>query len=98
MINNYNIQESMKVPIILNLPSREGLRFVETLNDQEKQQCKTGTGLFKIKCDKFKCQYNKVILSLQYCKLTRKQNKNTEEWRDQLQMKRNECSFKEKED
>ena len=37
-----------------------------------------------------------MILSLQYCKFTREQNENAEEWMDHLRINENECGYKEK--
>ena len=58
MTNNYNIQESDRVPIILNWLGHEGFRFVQMLNNEEQEKYKTSTGIFKILSDKFKPQHN----------------------------------------
>ena len=52
-------------------------------------------GLFKVLSDKFRTQYNKTILSLQYHKVTREQNENSEECIGHLRTKADECSYKE---
>ena len=80
MTNNYNTQESKKVPIILNWLGHEGLRFMKTLNDEEKEKFKTNPGLFKTLSDKFKPQHNEKMLSLQHCKLIGEQNQNAKKW------------------
>ena len=38
MTNTYKIQYDKKAPIILYLLEREGLQFVQTLNDEEKEK------------------------------------------------------------
>ena len=43
----------------------------------------------------FTLQY-KTILSLQYCKLIRKQSESAEEWMPHVRIKANECKYKEK--
>ena len=48
MMNNCSTQEIERVPIILNWLGWEGLRFVQTLNDEEQEKCRTSTGLFKV--------------------------------------------------
>ena len=47
---------------------------MQTLNYQEQEKYKTSVGLFKVLSQKFKPQHNKIILSLQYCKLIREQS------------------------
>ena len=76
---NYNTQESERVPIIMKWLGQEGFRFMQILSDKEKEKCRTCTGLFKVLTGKLNPQCNETILSLQYCKLTRKQNKNVTE-------------------
>ena len=65
----YNIQESKNVPILIKCLGHEGLRFVQTLNDEEKQKCKTSLGLFKVIRANFKPKDNNIILLLSYCKV-----------------------------
>ena len=50
MTNNYNIQENNRVPIILNWLGWEGLRFMQTLDEEEQEKCRTIMGLFKVLC------------------------------------------------
>ena len=64
----------------MNWLGYEDLGFVQTLNNEEKEKCKTSSGLFEVLSDKFKPEHNKMILSLQYCKLEREQYENVEEW------------------
>ena len=40
MTNNYNIQESEKVPRILNWLCWEGFRFIQALNDERQENTK----------------------------------------------------------
>ena len=40
MTNNYNIQRSKKVSIMLNWIGREGLRFIQTINEEEQENKK----------------------------------------------------------
>ena len=64
MTNTYNAQENDKVPSILKWLGREGLQFVQTLNDVEQEKCKTSKGLCKMLHENFKPQHNKTVLSL----------------------------------
>ena len=61
----------------------EGLRFMQTLTHTETKKCTTSAGLFEVLNGKVRLPHNEPILSLQYCKLTREQNENTEKgWID----------------
>ena len=44
MTNTYNAQENDKVPIILKWPGRERLQFIQMLNYDEQDKCKTVQG------------------------------------------------------
>ena len=46
LINNYNIQDSEKVPIIINWLGCDSLRLVKILNNRKQEKCKTRSGLF----------------------------------------------------
>ena len=94
MTNNYNTQEGKRVPIILNWLDWEGLRFMETLNNEEWEKCKTNTGLYDVLSEKLKPQHNEMILSLQYCKLTREPNKHAKESMGHIRIDVNECGYK----
>ena len=50
-------------------------------------------GLFEVLNEKFKLQHNATILSLQYCKLIKEQNKNGKEWMDHLRIKANKYEY-----
>ena len=54
LMNNHNIEESEKVPIIMNWLGCAGLRVVHALTDSEQEKCKTSSGLFVILIDVFK--------------------------------------------
>ena len=74
----------------------EGLQFMQIFNDTEQEKCRPSAGLFEVASEKFKPQHNETILSMQYCKLTREQNENAEEWMGRIRLKVIECSFKER--
>ena len=46
LTNSYKIDK--KVQIILNWLVREGLQFMLTLNNKEKEKCKTSVGMFEV--------------------------------------------------
>ena len=48
MTNSYNTQDNKKVPIIFNCLGRAWLQFVQTLNDEENEKCKTSIWLFEV--------------------------------------------------
>ena len=45
----------------------EGSHFMQTLNDEGNEICKSSAGLFNILNAKFKPQHNETNLLLQYC-------------------------------
>ena len=65
--------------IIKNWLGREGVQFIQTLTNAEKEACKSTTGVFNALKEKFRQQHNEMILSLLYCKLQRKGNESTQE-------------------
>ena len=75
---------------------QERFGFIQTLNNEEQGKCRTSMALFKVFSELFKCQHNKTILSLQYCKLIKEQDENAEEWMGHLIIKVNEFGYKEK--
>ena len=89
----YDLNDKEKVPIIKNWLGREGLQFIQTLTNAEKEACKSATGLFNFFKGKFKPQHNKMILSLQYCTLHRKENESVQEWMGWLHIKAAECNY-----
>ena len=75
----YDFSEERKVPIIKNWLDRDGLSFIHTLKNIEKEACKSSTGLFNVLKEKFRTQHSEMILSLQYCKLQRKENESAQD-------------------
>ena len=53
------------------------------------------TTLINVFIEKFRQQHNEMILSLQYCKLERKENESTQDWIGRLCIKAAECNYKE---
>ena len=49
--------------------------------------------LFNVLKDKFRLQHNETILTLQFCKLQRKENESIQEWMSGLQIKAAECNY-----
>ena len=60
----HDLIEEGKVPIIKNWLGREGLQFIQTVTNVEKEACKRTTVLFNVLKEKFKSQHNEMILSL----------------------------------
>ena len=69
MTNNWTAQESERSLIIQNCLGWEGLRF-NTLNNVEQEKYWLYTRLLELPSDKFKPQFNELILFLQNVKLT----------------------------
>ena len=65
------MQDNKKVPFVLSWLDREGLQFMQTLNDEDQEKCKTSMGLFKVLSEKIKPKHNKTIISLLYCQILR---------------------------
>ena len=86
--NICNIQVSKRAPIILHWLGQEEIRFVQNLNDQEQEKCKTSKGLFKVTRSRVKPQHTEMILSLQHYKLIGRQNENDEIWKGHLRIKK----------
>ena len=68
----YELTEEEKVPIIKNWLGREGLQLIQCLKNSLKKAYKNVDELFSMLGEKFRPHNNKVILSLQDCKLKRK--------------------------
>ena len=76
----------------MNWPGHDGLHFMQNkLMKSEKH--KSNAGFFNILNAIFKLQDNKT-LSLQYCKLSKEENENAEEWMGHLTIKGNEWNYK----
>ena len=61
MMSSYNIDKDVKVSIVMNWLGHEGLRFIQTLTDNEQEICKMRKDLFEMLCEKFKPQHNEMI-------------------------------------
>ena len=91
----YDLSDEEKVSIIRHWLGREGLKFIQTLPSTEKkcmQNCdKT------IQCTRriFRLQHNEMILSLQYCKLHRKEKESAQNCMSWLHIKAAESDYKE---
>ena len=72
---NYNTQDCRRVPLILNWLGEEWPRFMQMLNDKEKEKCRTSMVLLKVLIYIPKHQHTERILLLKYCKLARELNK-----------------------
>ena len=68
------------------------------LNNEEKEKCKTSTGLFKVLIDTFKCNIMRGYYHCNIAKLVREQKRNNKEWMGDLRMKANKCSYMEKDE
>ena len=74
-----------------NLLGREGLHSFR-LSQKKNKTHANFCGLFGIITIKFRPQYNKTILSLQYCKLSR-QAETAEDWIGRLRIMTVDCKF-----
>ena len=61
----------------------------------EKEKCNTIEGLCEILTNKFRPQFNKMINSLQFCKLSRQSGENAVEWMGRLKLGAIDCNYKE---
>ena len=61
----------------------------------EKEKYNTTEGLFKTLTNKFRSQFNEMIKSLQFHKLSRQSGENAEEWMGRLRLAAIECNCKE---
>ena len=91
----HDLSEDGKVPFIKNWLGREWLQFIQTISNAEKEACNSTTGLFYVLKEEFRPQPNETILSLQCCKLHRKENESTHEWVGRFCIEEPECSYKE---
>ena len=69
MTKKYNTQDNQKVPVTLNWLGREGLQFMQTLNDEEHEKCKANMGVFEVLREIFKVEHSETVLPLQYWKV-----------------------------
>ena len=71
------INDEARIPVIMSWLGWEGLLFMETFTQEEKEKCKTIKGLFSVLSNRFK-------VSFQYQKLHRERNNSAQEWMDRL--------------
>ena len=64
MTYSYNIQDNEKVPVLLNWLGKEGLQFMQVLNDENKEKCKASKGSFEVLSEKFKLHNKETILQI----------------------------------
>ena len=82
MFQNYRISQAERVLIIKNWQGRQGLQLLEFLPQAKQETCNTEECLFEM-LNKFKPQYHKTIKFLQFHKLMRQANGNTEDRQNQ---------------
>ena len=90
----YELTDEEKVPVIKHWLDQEGLQFIKMFPHEKHKNCKTAKGLFSILSNKFKLQCNRILLSLQYQKLHRKNNESGWEWMGKLCTKLADCYLK----
>ena len=62
MTKSYDIYESERVQINMNLLGHEGPHIVQTLTSNEQEICKNNAGLYSICTVKFEYQHNETII------------------------------------
>ena len=92
---SYDVNDSGRIPIIVNWLGCKGLHFIQTLTGEEQETCKGSAGLINTLNVQFKLQHNETVLLLHYCKLNRDENVKAEEWISHLRVKVNESNYKE---
>ena len=92
---SYNTHHTDQLAIVKNWLGRKGLQFIESLTHVEKEKCNTIEGLFETLTNKFRPEFNEMIKSLQFCKLSRQSEENAGEWMGRLRLAAKECSYKE---
>ena len=91
----YNTLQTEQLAIVKSWLGRTGLQFIESLTHAEKDTCSPLEGLFKIISNTFRPQFNKMIKSVQFCKLSRQNGENAEEWMGRFWLLAIECHYKE---
>ena len=86
-VTAYDLNDAQKVPIMKNWLGREGLLFIQTLTNVEKEAWQSTTGLFNVLKEQFRPEHNEMILSLQYCELHRKKKEPAQVWIGRLHIK-----------
>ena len=95
MFQNYSISQAERFLIIKSRLGRQGMQLLESLTLAEQEVCNTEEVLFETLNKKFKPKYNQTTKSLQFYKLMRQTNKNTEEWMGRTIVVAIECNYKE---
>ena len=83
-----------QLAIVKSWLDRKGLQFIELHPHAEKDTCNTLEDLLEILTNQFRPQFNKTIKSLQFCKLSRQNGENAEEWMGRLWLSVIECNYK----
>ena len=71
ILKMYNTPQTEQLAMVKIWLGRKDLQFLESLTSIGKDACSTLEGLFKILTNKFRPQFNEMIKSLQFCKLSR---------------------------
>ena len=87
--------EEEKVLVINTWLGQEGLQLKQTSTQKEKEKCRTAKGLFTVLCRMFKPWHNRIIISLQYCMLHKRNNEFVQKRIGRLSTKTVECQYKE---
>ena len=95
ILASYNTLHAEQSAIVKDWLGRKGLLFIESLTHVGREKCNTMEGLFETLTNKFRLQFNEMIKSLQFCKLSWQGGENAEEWMDRLQLAAIECNYKE---
>ena len=81
--------------MVKNWLGGRGLHYIESLMTTEKEACNMLEGLFDTLATKFKPQYNEMVKSLQFRKLSRLENESADEWMGRLHVVATECNYRE---
>ena len=84
VLTMYDTPQTEQLAMLKNWLGRKGLQFMESLTHAEKDTCSTLEGSFQILTIKFRPWFNETIKSLQFCKLSRQDGENAEEWMGRL--------------
>ena len=74
---------------------KEELQFIKTLTEVELEACETVKGWSDMLGDKFKPEYNEMIMLLQYCNLVKYLYKSEEEFTGRMRVKAKVYKYKE---
>ena len=72
--------------MIKNWLGRKGLQLLDTSTKADQEKCEMSEGLFQTLINKFKLRYNETVKSLQFHKLAKQPDENTEEWMGIIRM------------